>query len=102
MRRPLVVRQEARRDVRETAAWYEDQKAGLAARFIDELDDLLQRIAENPAQFPRMSPEVRRGLLHRFPYAVYFTPGDGDAVDIIAVLHQHRDPDTWKARAAAG
>jgi plasmid stabilization system protein ParE len=36
-------------------------------------------------------------LLKRFPYSVYFV-ADDEQIEVIAVLHQHRHPDTWRNR----
>jgi plasmid stabilization system protein ParE len=38
---------------------------------------------------------VRRALLKRFPYAVYFAV-EGDVIVILTVLHVSRDPATWQ------
>lgn len=92
----VVVRQRAQADVRDAALWYEDRRPGLGSEFILHFDSLLERIAQNPLQFPAIGTDVRRALLRRFPYAVYFVVVDRPVV--IAVLHQHRHPDTWKAR----
>jgi plasmid stabilization system protein ParE len=93
----LEVRPEAQDDIEAAALWYEAQKDGLGARFVAQVDALIDRIRLHPLQFPVIEPPVRRGLLDRFPYAVYFVAGDeGGAV--LAVLHQHRDPDTWRDR----
>lgn len=86
MRRPVVVRAEAQRDIEEAAFWYERQRPGLGDRFSHELDQLMERISENPLQFPEIGQGVRRGLLHRFPYAVYFRPSEAMSA-VIAVLH---------------
>jgi plasmid stabilization system protein ParE len=102
MRRRLVVRREAQRDIREAASWYNDQQPDLGVRFLAELGDLLERIRQNPSQFPLVESEVRRGLLRRFPYSVYFVPNRGESVTVLGVLHQNRHPDTWKTRARSG
>ena len=99
MSRALVVRPEAELDVEEAAFWYDDQQPSLGDRFTTELNQLLPRIAEHPFQFPEIDRDVRRGLLQRFPYAVYFAVSE-DAVTVVAVLHQKRRPDTWKLRMA--
>ena len=70
---------------------------GLGLRFLDELDYVLNRVTTAPFQFPAIHPGVRRALLNRFPYSVYFVAGD-EEVEIIAVLHQHRHPDTSRSR----
>jgi hypothetical protein len=38
---------------------------------------------------------VRRALLHRFPYSVYYLT-EQEIVAVVAVVHQRRYPDTWK------
>jgi len=95
--RKLVTRPQAQLDVEDAAAWYERQKPGLGLSFLDELDYVLVRIASAPSQFPRIHPAIRRGLLKRFPYSVYFMASE-EQVEIIAVLHQRRHPDTWRSR----
>ena len=67
------------------------------AQFDVELDSLMTRIGATPFQFPQIHPSVRRALLKRFPYSVYFLVGD-EQVEVIAVLHQHRHPNTWRNR----
>ena len=93
----LLLRPQAQLDVADTAGWYEDQKAGLGILFLDEMDHVLSRVRRNPFQFPEIEPGVRRGLLQRFPYSVYFSL-EVERIEVIAVLHQHRHPETWRSR----
>ncbi len=93
----LVIRPEAQVDIRDAALWYEGQQTGLGDLFLSELSDLIPRIVESPLEFPTVRPPVRRGLLHRFPYAVYFILEERTSM-ILAVLHQRRDPAVWKGR----
>ena len=97
MKRRLIVRPEAELDIGDAASWYERERQGLGLRFIAELDRVLERIGASPYQFPEIEHGVRRGLLHRFPYAIYFEVHEED-VEVCAVLHFHRHPDTWKRR----
>ena len=97
MARRIVVRPQSDLDIQAAAVWYEDQQSGLGARFLDELDLVFQRIAESPLQFPRLELEVRRALLRRFPYGVYFL-AEAEEVRVLAVLHLHQQPDVWKSR----
>ena len=97
MTRRLVVRPQAEIDVADAVAWYEDQRAGLGNQLPDEIESVLERVVHSPFQFPQIRDEVRRALLRRFPYSVYFCVSH-QTVDIIAVLHQHRDPRTWQTR----
>ena len=97
MTSPFLIRPEAQADIEQAVFWYEDQCPGLGELFSGELFELISRIAEAPLQFPSIGHSVRRGLLHRFPYAVYFLVEVDQAV-IVAVLHQRRNPAVWKNR----
>jgi plasmid stabilization system protein ParE len=97
MARRLVVPPQSDLDIQAAAVWYEDQRAGLGMRFLDELDGVFRRIEDNPRQFPRIDSNVRRALLRHFPYGVYFIE-DSNAFAVLAVLHLHREPDMWKSR----
>jgi hypothetical protein len=44
-----------------------------------------------------MSGNVRRCLLNRFPYAIYYGVAE-DGVVVIAVSHLRRKPDYWLER----
>lgn len=57
-----------------------------------------RRIGENALMFPATDSRVRRALLRGFPYSAYFIV-EANSVVILAVLHQHRHPETWKTRS---
>ncbi|MGD0693836.1 MAG: type II toxin-antitoxin system RelE/ParE family toxin [Terriglobia bacterium] len=96
MRRFTILPQ-AELDVSDATAWYEERRGGLGDEFLGELDSILQRVIKSPFQFPEIKVDVRRALLRRFPYSVYFRVTT-EIVELIAVLHQHRDPRTWEKR----
>jgi len=97
MKRRTFVRPEAQTDISEAARWYEDREIGLGLRFLREIRTSLQHINDNPLRFPIIEKDVRRALLNKFPYSIYFV-NESEAIAIIAVLHQHRRPGAWKAR----
>lgn len=95
----LVVRRQAKADIREAARWYERQRAGLGRVFVQQLDALLDRVRLNPMQQQIVYREMRRAILRRFPYGVYYRI-DGSEVLVFAVVHLHRDPSIWQDRDA--
>ncbi len=97
MKRRISVRPEAQIEIKETAVWYESRLRGLGTRFRDELRATLSHIAENPLRFPSIGQDIRRALLHRFPYALYFIV-KSDVVIIVAVLSQRRRSVSWQDR----
>ena len=98
MTRRFIVRPLAEADLEDAARWYEDERAGLSVRFLSDVDRTIARIRERPFEFPAVSSDVRRALLHTFPYAVYFRTSD-EAVVVLAVLHLRRNPKVWRGRA---
>lgn len=98
MDRRVIVRPLAEADLEDAARWYEAERAGLSARLLSDVDQTFSRIAERPLQFPLVAGDLRRALLHTFPYAVYFRPSD-DAIVVVALLHLRRNPKVWRGRA---
>ena len=98
MARAFIVRPLAEADIDSAAQWYENERPGLAARFLTDLDRTFTRIEERPLQFPTIADGIRRALLHTFPYAVYFQLSS-ENVTVLAVLHLRRHRHTWLGRA---
>jgi plasmid stabilization system protein ParE len=73
-----------------------DQGSALPARFIAELGQVFERVSENPMQFPLVEEWVRRALLAKFPYSVYFTTEHASNAMVLAVVHQKPHPSHWK------
>ncbi len=86
MVRRFIVRPLAEADLDDGARWYDEEHPGLSRRFLTDVDHTFARIRERPFQFPAVASDVRRALLHTFPYAVYFRVSD-DMVAVVAVLH---------------
>jgi plasmid stabilization system protein ParE len=93
----LVAEPAADRDVEAAFAWYENECTGLGIDFLAELRVAYARIVEGPLKYRDQRSGVRRALLRRFPYAVYFSL-EGNAIVVLAVLHAHRDPAAWQTR----
>ena len=90
--RSLIVTPGAFDDVRAAFRWYEEQRDGLGASFEDSLGRSLARVQENPAHFPVVGEAgLRRAVVDRFPYHVYFVADDRMA-RVIVVFHTARGP----------
>ena len=94
----IVIRPRARAEILEAAAWYDEQQAGRGDTFRDALRILISGIAESPLSFPRVQGEMRRAVLRRYRYGVYFRVHD-DEVVIVAVVHGNRNPSSWQGRS---
>jgi len=97
MKSTLRLRPEAEADLKEVYRWYEGQRRGLGDDFLLCVEAALEALLENPNQFPVVHKEVRRMVLRRFPYSIfYLTPGD--EIVVLAIFHGRRDPRTWHQR----
>ena len=72
MSRRFIVRPLAEADSENVARWYDEERPGLAERFLKDVDRSFVRLRQRPLQFPVVVGDVRRALLHTFPYAIYF------------------------------
>jgi plasmid stabilization system protein ParE len=93
----LISEPRADLDVEAAFEWYEKERPGLGLEFLDELRAAYNRIIDNPFKYQHLRSGVRRTLLRRFPYAVYFAIED-DVVVVLAVLDASRDPAEWQRR----
>jgi plasmid stabilization system protein ParE len=59
MARRFIVRPLAEADLEDAARWYEDERAGLAERFLTDVDRTFARVRERPLQFPRVSSAIK-------------------------------------------
>jgi plasmid stabilization system protein ParE len=94
---PVVFRRVARAEMDEAIAWYEYQGAGLGLQFTSEIDTYLQRIADSPKHFPKTRGEIRRAVLHRFPYTIHFL-AETNRIVVLAVFHVKRNPTVLEGR----
>ena len=88
----------AQKEVDESVRWYNEQ-ASLGRDFLDELDRAVRLIRSHPLAATQIEPEIRRCLLHRFPYALIYGI-DQETIVVIAVAHLHRRPRYWSDRVA--
>jgi plasmid stabilization system protein ParE len=97
MKRALVIRPEAEAEFREAFDWYEERVQGLGSEFLISVDATVHAISRKPQQFAKVHKTVRRALLRRFPFAVYFLVEDTRII-ILAIFHAKRDPKHWHER----
>jgi plasmid stabilization system protein ParE len=93
----VVLRPAARDDLIGSLAWYESQRPGLGSEFLGCVDAALAAIARDPGLATEVADGVRRVLIRRFPFGIYFL-SEPDRVVVLAVLHQRRDPRIWRQR----
>lgn len=87
----------AEEEMLEAAAYYESQATGLAECFIAEVQHAVQSITENPKSGKVIRGQVRRRLIHRFPFGILYRI-ESEEIIIVAVMHLRRQPGYWADR----
>lgn len=81
----------------EASAWYETKRVGLALEFMAEIDSCVSLASKQPLQFAVVRKDIRRIVVHRFTFSVYFR-AEKHRIVVLAVFHGSRDPAIWLAR----
>jgi plasmid stabilization system protein ParE len=97
MTRRFIVRPRAERDIQSAHDWYESQEPGLGERFLEAVQKRLEAIRDFPESCPIIYRDVRRAVVSRFPYLVFYVV-QPTRVTVLAVLHHSRSPATWPRR----
>lgn len=87
----------AEEEMIEASVFYQAAAPGLGAGFLDEVGRVVNVLREHPELGQLVGRGLRRALLHRFPFSLIYSV-EVDAVLIVAVAHQRRQPDYWKGR----
>jgi toxin ParE1/3/4 len=97
MKKALIIRPDAERDLAEAYSWYEAQVPGLGSDFLLSIDAALSSIQRTPEMYPIVYKNVRRALVRRFPYGMFYVVEEVRIV-VLGILHARRDPKTWQDR----
>ncbi len=88
---------EAQADLADGRDWYEAASPGLGADFLYEIEATLRSAAEWPNAAPVVGETMRRALVARFPYGVFYAV-EGDDLVVLGCVHVRRHPRVWKSR----
>jgi plasmid stabilization system protein ParE len=88
----LEIIPQAQREIEEAAQYYKDERPGLETEFLAEIDRAVARVLADPMTFEQVRPGLRRCLVQRFPYGIYYRVPDENTVRIIIVRHHSRRP----------
>jgi plasmid stabilization system protein ParE len=93
----VLIRPEAEADIAEAYAYYEEASEGLGAEFLRAVEAALATIERTPQLYAVVHRQVRRALLRRFPYGIFYV-ADGDTIVVLACFHARRNPNQWQRR----
>ncbi len=89
---------EARAEHLEHIAYYEDQRAGLGARYLTAFEAAMVTVCENPDRFRvEFPPGIRRYRVPGFPYNILYRQS-GTEIEVLVVAPHRRRPGYWLDR----
>ena len=94
---PIVIRPAAASEIETAYRWYEQERQSLGSEFLETVDKMVRLIADTPELFPVIRKDVRRAVLRRFPYSIFYRIVSGEIV-VIACFHGKRNPKVWRSR----
>ena len=87
----------AKLELDDASEYYEFEVPGLGVRFREEVKRGIRLICEYPTAWTREGKNVRRYILHKFPYKILYSVEE-DYIYIIDIAHGHRRPNYWIER----
>jgi plasmid stabilization system protein ParE len=95
--RSVRVHPDAIRDVEDGIAFYVNRSPIAAERFLTEVEQALDSVAEAPERWPPFRAGTRRFVMADFPYSIIYREV-GNEIQVLAVAHAKRRPQYWRGR----
>jgi len=87
----LEIKEEASLDIKQAYDYYEENKLGLGERFLDTLENYLQRVKQYPEHYQIKRSPYREAFIKDFPYVIIYEIEE-EKVIVYAVFCTHKDP----------
>ena len=84
-------------ELNDASIFFESKREGLGLRFLAAMEAAVTHIQEHPQASPIIIEDIRRKVLRRFPYSIFYSIKP-DRIRILAVAGQRRRPFYWHGR----
>ena len=91
MRYSVRYKRAAAAEVESAISWYAQPEINQASAFIKDIQRTESHLRTHPELYQRVEGDVRRAVLRRFPYSLFFLI-EQDQVVVLALMHQHQRP----------
>jgi len=88
-----------RAELEEARDYYDERSPGLGREFIDEFERQILIVAAMPKRWMIVEQDIRRVLMKRFPFVIYFRIIKDGGIRITVVKHEKRHPAYGRKRA---
>jgi len=87
----------AKQELVDAEARYEAAQENLGFEFYEAIVLAIADIAQHPMRWPKEENDVRRFIVERFPYRIFYQVRKNEVV-IVAIMHTSRGPGYWRGR----
>jgi len=87
----ILISKQAHTEIEDAEEYYNLQQNGLGDTYKSDLKNSIENIKRFPNLYPNITTNIKRTVLHRFPYSIFYALKK-DIILIISVAHQHRKP----------
>lgn len=93
----VILKEEADSDVFGAYHWYESRRIGLGDEFLDEIEEYLKVLEQDPQIYQVRKHNWRYCPLRRFPYLIVFEIEQQEVV-VYAVFNTYQNPNRLEIR----
>ena len=97
MKRWVSLRHEALEDLEDAQDYFAKISPDLRDRFTLEVERTIEHLQDFPEAYQKVLGDVRRVLLKRFSFAMYYI-AHKDWLEVVAVVAARRNPEVWQSR----
>jgi toxin ParE1/3/4 len=93
----VEVSDEAEIDFEKSYEYYFEENPKVAESFFRRINVSFKDIKQNPFTFPIAYKNVRKCVMKKFPFVIYYQI-DISIIKVIAIFHTSRNPEIWNER----
>ncbi len=86
-------------DIKAAVIWYNKTQNGLGTRFLKNVKEKINSVAENPEVFQIRYNDVKIAVIKTFPYTIHFQFNtQQNTILILGIFHTSKNPENWTKR----
>jgi plasmid stabilization system protein ParE len=94
----LTYTHEALQELADAVKYYRACRDGLGREFYHRVEAAEEDIVNHPEASRALGGPYRRRLLKQFPYGLIYHQPEAGWIEVVAVMHLHREPGYWRKR----
>lgn len=86
-------------DIKEAVNWYNKAQNGLGLRFLKNIKEKINYLAENPETIQIRYQDIQIAVVKTFPYTIHYQYDEQEnTVFVLGIFHTSIHPDNWTKR----